>query len=69
VIFRIKITSQYDFIVGENGCSPSYIGKIILRNHLNANITIEELIQQAIAKLGENIQVKRFVRFALGDAY
>ncbi|BAZ37952.1 elongation factor Ts [Calothrix sp. NIES-4101] len=30
-------------------------------------ITIEQLIQQAIAKLGENIQVKRFVRFVLGD--
>jgi elongation factor Ts len=34
----------------------------------DTNITIEELIQHAIAKLGENIQVKRFVRFALGDA-
>ncbi|TSC96336.1 MAG: elongation factor T [Parcubacteria group bacterium Athens1014_10] len=28
-------------------------------------ITIEELIKQAIAKLGENIQVKRFVKFSL----
>jgi elongation factor Ts len=34
----------------------------------DTNITIEELIQHAIAKLGENIQVKRFVRFVLGDA-
>lgn len=31
------------------------------------NITIEELIKQNIAKLGENIQVKRFVRFVLGE--
>jgi elongation factor Ts len=31
------------------------------------NITIEELIKQNIAKLGENIQVKRFVRFILGE--
>ena len=31
------------------------------------DITIEELLQQAVAKLGENIQVKRFVRFALGE--
>jgi elongation factor Ts len=31
----------------------------------NEDTTIEELIQQKIAKLGENIQVKRFVRFAL----
>ncbi len=31
------------------------------------NITIEELIQHNIAKLGENIQVQRFVRFVLGE--
>lgn len=30
------------------------------------DMTVEELLQQAVAKLGENIQVKRFVRFALG---
>ncbi|MBI5022614.1 MAG: elongation factor Ts, partial [Candidatus Magasanikbacteria bacterium] len=28
-------------------------------------ITINQLIQQSIATIGENIQVKRFVRFAL----
>lgn len=28
-------------------------------------ITIEELIEQVIAKVGENIQVKRFIRFSL----
>jgi elongation factor Ts len=33
----------------------------------DSNLTIEELIQHAIAKLGENIQVKRFVRFVLGE--
>ncbi|MEB3337008.1 MAG: translation elongation factor Ts [Leptolyngbyaceae bacterium] len=31
------------------------------------NITIEELVKQAIAQLGENIQVRRFVRFVLGE--
>lgn len=31
------------------------------------NITVEELIKQQIAKLGENIQVRRFVRFVLGE--
>jgi len=30
-------------------------------------IKIKELIKQHIAKIGENIQVKRFVRFSLGD--
>jgi len=31
------------------------------------NITIEELLKQSIAQLGENIQVRRFVRFVLGE--
>ncbi|HEY9752501.1 MAG TPA: translation elongation factor Ts, partial [Coleofasciculaceae cyanobacterium] len=31
------------------------------------NITIEELVKQNIATLGENIQVRRFVRFVLGE--
>ena len=29
--------------------------------------TIEELIKETIGKLGENIQVRRFTRFSLGD--
>ncbi|NJP09850.1 MAG: translation elongation factor Ts [Leptolyngbyaceae cyanobacterium RU_5_1] len=31
------------------------------------NITVEELVKQHIAQLGENIQVRRFVRFNLGE--
>ncbi len=31
------------------------------------NKTIQDLLNEAIAKLGENIVVKRFVRFALGE--
>jgi elongation factor Ts len=31
------------------------------------NITVEELVKQAIAELGENIQIRRFVRFTLGE--
>src|SRR4028118_1146544 len=30
-------------------------------------ITVEELVKQTIAQLGENIQVRRFVRFGLDD--
>ncbi len=30
-------------------------------------ITVEELVKQHVAKLGENIQVRRFVRFNLGE--
>ena len=31
------------------------------------NISVEELIKQAISQLGENIQVRRFSRFVLGE--
>ncbi|MFB2877171.1 translation elongation factor Ts [Floridanema aerugineum] len=31
------------------------------------NISVEELIKQNVAQLGENIQVRRFVRFVLGE--
>jgi len=32
------------------------------------NITVEQLVKQAIAQLGETIQVRRFVRFMLGES-
>jgi elongation factor Ts len=31
------------------------------------NITVEELVKQTVAQLGENIQVRRFTRFVLGE--
>ncbi|HEY9665627.1 MAG TPA: translation elongation factor Ts [Coleofasciculaceae cyanobacterium] len=31
------------------------------------SIVVEELVNQAIAKLGENIQVRRFTRYVLGE--
>jgi elongation factor Ts len=31
------------------------------------SITVEDLIKQSVAQLGENIQVRRFVRFVLGE--
>jgi elongation factor Ts len=30
-------------------------------------ITVEELVKQTVAELGENIQIRRFVRFILGE--
>ncbi len=30
-------------------------------------LTVEDLVKQTIAKLGENIKVKRFCRLALGE--
>ena len=31
------------------------------------SITVEELVKQSIATLGENIKVRRFARFVLGE--
>ncbi|HBE57659.1 MAG TPA: elongation factor Ts, partial [Cyanobacteria bacterium UBA11366] len=31
------------------------------------SISVEELVKQAIAQLGENIQVRRFTRYILGE--
>jgi len=31
------------------------------------NISVEELVKQSVATVGENIQVRRFVRFVLGE--
>ncbi len=31
------------------------------------NITVDELVKQAVSQVGENIQIRRFVRFVLGE--
>jgi elongation factor Ts len=31
------------------------------------SITVEEMVKQSIAQLGENIQIRRFARFVLGE--
>nr|YP_009455758.1 elongation factor Ts [Dictyopteris divaricata]YP_010205265.1 elongation factor Ts [Grateloupia livida]AQZ24974.1 elongation factor Ts [Dictyopteris divaricata]UAV85834.1 elongation factor Ts [Grateloupia livida] len=33
----------------------------------NPNITVDELIKEQIALFGENIKIKRFIRYTLGD--
>jgi elongation factor Ts len=33
----------------------------------DTNITVDELVKQMVAQLGENIRVRRFVRFVLGE--
>ena len=32
------------------------------------SITVEQLINQATSQFGENIQIRRFVRFVLGES-
>ncbi len=53
-----------------NGKIEKYIKDVcLLEQHFykNDNTTIEELIKEAIAKLGENITLKRFFRMQLGE--
>ena len=33
------------------------------------NVKIKDIVTQLIAKLGENVTVKRFVRFEVGEEY
>ena len=33
----------------------------------NEEITVKELINEAIARMGENIEIRRFIRFAFGE--
>ena len=35
----------------------------------DTDITVEDLITQTVATLGENIRIKRFVRMKLGEAH
>ncbi len=50
------------------GKMAKFYSEVCLLNQLfikDDKITVQQMIQQAIATIGENIQVKRFVRFAL----
>lgn len=50
------------------GKMAKFYSEICLLNQLfikDDKLTVQQVIQQAIAAIGENIQVKRFVRFAL----
>jgi elongation factor Ts len=33
----------------------------------NGDLTIQQLVSEGVAKMGENIQIRRFARFKLGD--
>ncbi len=48
--------------------SPENIDELLSENYIrDESLTIKQLIEQAIAKIGENIQLKRFTRFELGE--
>jgi elongation factor Ts len=48
--------------------NPSNAEELMGENYIrDESMTIRQLVEQSIAKIGENIQVKRFVRFELGE--
>lgn len=48
--------------------NPSNIAELLAETYIkDETMTIKNLIEQAIAKIGENIQIKRFIRYELGQ--
>ncbi len=48
----------------------SYFGQVVLLDQPSVrdpNVTVGQMVSQAVAKTGENVMVSRFVRFKLGD--
>jgi elongation factor Ts len=74
-IYRAQMESSgkpanvlYKIIEGKLG---SFYAKFVLLDQpsiRDGNVTIGQLVTQATAKTGENIQVNRFVRFRVGEA-
>ena len=48
--------------------NPQNIEELLNENYIrDESLTIKQLLEQTIAKIGENIQVKRFERFEMGE--
>ena len=48
--------------------NPSSVEELLKQDYIrDVNFTVDQLIKSVIAKLGENIQVSRFERIALGE--
>lgn len=48
--------------------NPKNIDELMTENYIrDESLTIKDLMEQKIAKIGENIQIKRFTRFELGE--
>jgi elongation factor Ts len=49
----------------------SYFSQVVLLDQPSVrdpNVTVGQMVSQAVAKTGENVMVSRFVRFRLGDS-
>ena len=48
--------------------NPGNVDDLMSENYIrDESLTIKQLVEQTIAKTGENIQVKRFARYELGE--
>jgi elongation factor Ts len=71
-IFRTQITDKPANVAKKivDGKMEKYFSEVCLLEQpfiKDPNITIKDLVTQLIAKIGENIVVKRFVRYELGE--
>jgi len=70
---QVKEMGKPDKIVDKivEGKMQKYFNENCLLNQAyvrDPNITIEDLLNEMIAKIGENITIKRFVRFQIGES-
>ena len=42
--------------------------RVALIDHDGVQVTVGQLVTEAVARIGENIRVRRFVRYQLGEA-
>ncbi len=73
-IFRTQITGKPDNVVEKivEGKLEKYFSEVCLLEQpfiKDPNMKIKEMLTQVIAKLGENLVVKRFVRYEVGEEY
>ncbi len=73
-IFRSQVTGKPDNVVEKivEGKLEKYFSEVCLIDQpfiKDPNIRIKDLLTQLIAKLGENIVVKRFIRYEVGEEF
>lgn len=48
--------------------NPQNVAELLSQNYIkDETLAVRDLLNQAIGKIGENVQVKRFVRYKLGE--
>ena len=65
----VEINCESDFVARTEAFQNLYEENCLYEQHYikDESVTIGEMITQAIAKLGENISIRRFVRFKVGE--